>query len=284
MLEQELHRLSSESSTKSTDLASGKGTSGLTLLRLRAWMQEPLERMCLMARLVDGANVLSGGALASRLHGHGRHGDKFISIFVQRIMDHVCVPLYNMITRWILYGDLQDPYEEFFVGMNRMISTPSNLTPNVWLDTYFLRHGMLPTFLPLSLALRILVIGKTINFIRLCMSTIPKKVEKITILPNTEYKPRNQRAQVTLQQTTEDNRESGTTQSKPEGDLSTWLLSSIGKDVEASLQGLRYGGELELVEVVQKIGHLTDTRLMRLIEERLEMLVTLFMGGIFGRF
>ena len=37
------------------------GTSGLTLLRLRAWMQEPLDRMCLLARLVDAAGPLHGG-------------------------------------------------------------------------------------------------------------------------------------------------------------------------------------------------------------------------------
>ena len=39
---------------------------GLTLLRLRMWMQEPLERLYLMARLVDSAGPLKGGALASR--------------------------------------------------------------------------------------------------------------------------------------------------------------------------------------------------------------------------
>lgn len=38
-----------------------KGTSGLTLLRLRAWMQEPMDRMCMMARLVDSASPLTGG-------------------------------------------------------------------------------------------------------------------------------------------------------------------------------------------------------------------------------
>ena len=78
------------------------GTSGLTLLRMRAWMQEPIERsgkalnfqhftymlsggwqsqedeycrMCLMARLCDSCGPLRGGALASRLHCHAIHGD-----------------------------------------------------------------------------------------------------------------------------------------------------------------------------------------------------------------
>jgi Gamma tubulin complex component N-terminal len=222
-----------------------------------------------MTRLVDGALVLSGGALASRLHGHGRHGDTFTSKFVQRVMDHVCVPFYNMISRWILYGDLQDPYEEFFVGMNRVVSTPSNLTPNVWLDTYFLRHAMLPSFLPLSLALRILVIGKTINFIRLCMSSLPKKVDKISILPNTEFKPKNpppQRSGLVFALSEETRLDThGYQQSVNDNDLSVWLISSI-ENMDTSL---RYGCEHDLAEVVQRIGYLTDSRLLRLIEERL---------------
>ena len=40
-------------------------TSGLTLLRLKAWMQDPLDRMCIMARLVDSAAPLTGGIIDS---------------------------------------------------------------------------------------------------------------------------------------------------------------------------------------------------------------------------
>jgi gamma-tubulin complex component 3 len=260
VLEQEIHRLT-------TNQSEAQGTSGLTLLRLRAWMQEPIERMCLMTRLVDGANILSGGALASRLHGHGKHGDVFISSFVQRIMDHVCMPLYNMLSRWILYGDLQDPYEEFFVGIHR---NTASMTFNVWLDTYYLRNAMLPSFIPLSLAIRILVIGKTINFIRLCMASLPKKTaEKVSILPNTEYKPRNRSPRHSaLLPPMNNNSDDSEIDLMTDGDLSTWLINSLGQDIETSLRRLRYGGELELVEVVQKIGYLTDNRLMRLLEKR----------------
>ena len=80
--------------------STASGTSGLTLLRLRAWMQEPMERMCLMAKLVDAAGPFTGGALASRLHAYGRHGDPATRALVQRIMDGVCAPLYSMMTRY----------------------------------------------------------------------------------------------------------------------------------------------------------------------------------------
>ena len=42
-----------------------RGASGLTLLRLRAWIQEPMDRMCMMARLVDSASPLTGGTPVS---------------------------------------------------------------------------------------------------------------------------------------------------------------------------------------------------------------------------
>lgn len=57
-----------------------------------------------MARLVDGAEPLSGGALASRLHGHTKHGDLAMASFVQRVMDSVCEPLYNMLSRCLQHN------------------------------------------------------------------------------------------------------------------------------------------------------------------------------------
>ena len=56
--------------------------------------------MCLLAKLVDAVGPLSGGALASRLHGHRRHGDVNIVKVVVRIMDAVCAPLYSILTRY----------------------------------------------------------------------------------------------------------------------------------------------------------------------------------------
>ena len=69
--------------------------------------------------------------------------------------------------RWLLQGELSDPHCEFFIGVNSNASAAS--IQNVWRDTYFLRPSMLPVFLPLEIAKRILVIGKTNNFLKLCL-------------------------------------------------------------------------------------------------------------------
>ena len=63
-------------------------------------------RMCLLARLVDAAGPLQGGALISRLHACGKHGDNAARELVSRVMDRVCVPLFAFITRYILYSHL----------------------------------------------------------------------------------------------------------------------------------------------------------------------------------
>ncbi len=143
--------------------------------------------MCLMARLVDGAGVLTGGALASRLHAHARHGDMSCSDLVQRIMDSVCNPIYAMLTRWILHGELHDPHGEFFVGATTTTSSSGGGSgavvyqmKNMWKESYYLKSNLLPTFIPRPLAEKMVVIGKSINFIKLCLQRLPKSKRILT--------------------------------------------------------------------------------------------------------
>ena len=58
-------------------------------------------RMCQMARMVDGALPLRGGALVSRLYAHTRHGDPATRALVQRVLDSVCAPLYTVLSRCV---------------------------------------------------------------------------------------------------------------------------------------------------------------------------------------
>ena len=56
-------------------------------------------RMCQMARMVDGALPLRGGALVSRLYAHTQHGDPATKALVRRVLDSVCAPLYTVLSR-----------------------------------------------------------------------------------------------------------------------------------------------------------------------------------------
>ncbi|XP_010257504.1 PREDICTED: gamma-tubulin complex component 3 [Nelumbo nucifera] len=134
----------------------------LSLRRLSVWFAEPLVKMRLMAVLVDSCRVLRGGAMAGAIHMHARHGDPLIQDFMRRLLRRVCSPLFEMVRSWVLEGELDDIFAEFFV-LGQPVKAES-----LWQEGYRLHAGMLPSFISQSLAQRILRTGKSINFLRVC--------------------------------------------------------------------------------------------------------------------
>lgn len=113
--------------------------SELTLRKLLVWTQDPLDKMRLMARLIDryalvpprsckmyfalalclprttrvcdhSVEGLRGGALASGVHSHILHGDPSVSRYVQSVMKRVAAPIFRMIRRWVFEGELEDTH------------------------------------------------------------------------------------------------------------------------------------------------------------------------------
>ena len=79
-----------------------------------------------------------------------------------QILVPVCAPLLTHIRRWISDGEIEDPWGEFFIE-----SDPSRADHH-WEEKYKLRPEMLPSFVSKDLASKILLIGKSINFMRKC--------------------------------------------------------------------------------------------------------------------
>ena len=71
-----------------------------------------------------------------------------------------------MLHRWIMHGELIDTHKEFFIGINQDVAASGG---SLWHDLYFIRNEMLPTFFTNDLAQKILVIGKSFNFLRACV-------------------------------------------------------------------------------------------------------------------
>lgn len=134
----------------------------LSLRRLSVWFAEPMVKMRLMAVLVDKCRVLRGGAMAGAIHLHAQHGDLLVHEFMKRLLRRVCSPLFEMVRSWVLEGELEDIFAEFFV-----VGHPVK-AESLWRDGYRLHSGMLPSFISQSLAQRILRTGKSINFLRVC--------------------------------------------------------------------------------------------------------------------
>ncbi|XP_074658179.1 gamma-tubulin complex component 3 homolog [Tubulanus polymorphus] len=133
----------------------------LTIRRLRIWLLEPLVRLKTLAALVDICKGKKGGALASAVYSYTQHGDYDIRNMIKHTLTLVVQPIFATLTRWIYDGELDDQFQEFFVA-----SDPSVREDRLWHDKYGLRKSMIPSFIQMEQARKILLIGKSINFLR----------------------------------------------------------------------------------------------------------------------
>ncbi|KAG9292620.1 hypothetical protein G9A89_006992 [Geosiphon pyriformis] len=134
---------------------------GLSLKRLLVWTQESLAKLRLMSVLVNGCQDQRGGALVSIIYKHTNHGDPFNQKFINNMLEEVSRPFYEMLQRWIYEGELEDPFEEFFVACDVNVEEE-----DLWQLKYSIRSHMQPSFISTSLAKKIFSIGKSLNFIR----------------------------------------------------------------------------------------------------------------------
>uniref|UniRef100_A0A3Q3N9I1 Tubulin gamma complex component 3 n=1 Tax=Mastacembelus armatus TaxID=205130 RepID=A0A3Q3N9I1_9TELE len=144
--------------------------SSLTLRRLLVWMYDPKVRLKTLAALVDFCQGRKGGELASAVHAYGKTGDPQMRALVQHILSLVSHPILNFLYRWIYDGELEDTYHEFFVA-----SDPNVKTDRLWHDKYSLRKSMIPSFITMDQARKVLLIGKSINFLhQVCHDRTPQ--------------------------------------------------------------------------------------------------------------
>ncbi len=72
-------------------------------------------------------------------------------------------PILSMIKTWMIEGEINDPFNEFFVDTD--LNVPDD---KLWKSKYSLNYIMIPSFLSNELAKKILATGKAVNFIRRC--------------------------------------------------------------------------------------------------------------------
>ncbi|OXB80591.1 UNVERIFIED_CONTAM: hypothetical protein H355_014934 [Colinus virginianus] len=143
--------------------------SSLTLRRLLVWTYDPKIRLKTLAALVDHCQGRKGGELASAVHAYTKTGDPYMRSLVQHILGLVSHPVQNFLYRWIYDGELEDTYHEFFVA-----SDPTVKTDRLWHDKYTLRKSMIPSFITMEQSKKVLLIGKSINFLhQVCHDQTP---------------------------------------------------------------------------------------------------------------
>eukprot|EP00049_Salpingoeca_infusionum_P002440 m.56989 g.56989 ORF g.56989 m.56989 type:complete len:678 (-) comp11581_c0_seq1:1010-3043(-) len=139
----------------------------LTLRRLIVWTLEPLQRLKMLAMMVDTCKGLRGGRLLSKLYAFSHHGDEMVLSLVSSLIKRLLVPFFEVLHHWMYDGLLHDVHSEFFVAHNPDAQQPSQENAfDYWSNSFYLKRSMLPSFISPSLANMIITIGKTINFVR----------------------------------------------------------------------------------------------------------------------
>ncbi|XP_041973897.1 gamma-tubulin complex component 3 homolog [Aricia agestis] len=134
---------------------------GATLRRMCVWAQEPLHRLTWLANIVHTAQHKKGGELASCVHRFVRHGDARVAALARRLLTQLTAPLLLMLTRWLLHGEIDDPFNEFFIESRSGVPID-----RMWHDKYRVREWMVPSFMSRELAAQILATGKSVVFMR----------------------------------------------------------------------------------------------------------------------
>ncbi|XP_073952319.1 gamma-tubulin complex component 3 isoform X2 [Choristoneura fumiferana] len=134
---------------------------GATLRRICVWAQEPLHRLTWLANIAHTAYHKKGGELASCVHRFVRHGDERVVVLARRLLTSLTYPLLLMLTRWLLHGEIDDPFNEFFIESRSGVEIE-----RMWHDKYRVREWMMPSFISRDQAAQILATGKSVVFMR----------------------------------------------------------------------------------------------------------------------
>jgi gamma-tubulin complex component 3 len=130
----------------------------LTIRRCLVLLHDATMGLRLLYSISQAAENLLGGQVLSLIYGYTYNGDEFISQFSNRLLETVSKPFYEMLNHWVSGGDLVDPYEEFFVHINRATT--------VWKDKFKTQEELVPNYMGKKVSGQVLEIGKTLYFIR----------------------------------------------------------------------------------------------------------------------
>jgi len=94
-----------------------------------------------LAVITDSLGHLKGGAICSAINTFVLNGSPQIRVFISRLLKEVSTPILSMIKSWMLEGEINDPFDEFFVKMD-----PSVSDARLWTEKYTLNYVMIPKF------------------------------------------------------------------------------------------------------------------------------------------
>ena len=143
--------------------------AGLPLQRLFFYLQPSTHTLAALDALVVAAGNATGGALLDVLGTLRQNGgDRPARVMYEYLWKKAAVPFYEMLTRWVHDGAVDDPFAEFMVAVNesqRAHHLVDDFNTRYWEERYTVRAAMVPSDLR-PCAQQILVAGKYWNVLR----------------------------------------------------------------------------------------------------------------------
>lgn len=90
----------------------------VTLHQIHVWSLDHYFRLKTLAMLVECCKGERGGHLARIVYRFMQQGDKQIRAIITRILSQIVLPIRHMLSQWIFHGEIQDPYDEFFICLD----------------------------------------------------------------------------------------------------------------------------------------------------------------------
>ena len=131
----------------------------LNLKKLFLWSLEPKEKLKWIATCCENNLKIKGAAIFSQIYSLKNYlGCKS---YLNNILNEVSKPFLNFVLNWIKFGNLEDPYKEFFVDIIDGISDD-----DIWNLKYKLIPKNVPNFMKRENIIDIFEVGKGINFMK----------------------------------------------------------------------------------------------------------------------
>jgi gamma-tubulin complex component 3 len=132
-------------------------------IKVYLWTYEPIRKIIVLAGIVDAIDGLKGSQIISVVFLLRNQGNLAIREMLDKLLAKTSEGLISMIQSWVNLGEIDDPYEEFFITEDKSIGENE-----LWTSRYSVIHDLVPCFFTADLVQKMLIIGKSINFIKIC--------------------------------------------------------------------------------------------------------------------
>jgi len=120
-----------------------------------------------------------GGEILTVLNTALKHGNPTVNAMYTKIINVASRPFILQLDNWIYEGKLHDPNDEFFISADYHVPAE-----NLWFKRYRVAKAMIPSFLRPTEAQKILLVGKSINFLR---EVCKQPLSEFVIPTNTDH-------------------------------------------------------------------------------------------------